>query len=130
DLAGVAPLYLAPPRGGALRARELRLLGDGIVGVSQAVLAAPGAESRVRDLVVEALAGEAGWDLLDVTLVAPPPPAPSSSPSWLPTSSGAGGDAEALARRFGELGRDVERDDARGRPVVDLAAPWEQFVET
>src|SRR5438132_12103970 len=36
DLVGVAPLYLTPPRGGALRARELRLLGDGIIGVRHA----------------------------------------------------------------------------------------------
>ena len=119
DLVGLAPLFVAPPRGGALRARELRLVGDHLVGAGQLILAAPGEEGRVRDVVVEALASEGTWDLLDVTLASRPQAGRLLG----------GGDAEALGMRFAAMGRHVERFEARGRPSVDLLVPWERFVE-
>ena len=113
DLACVAPFYLSPPRGGAFRARELRLLGDGVIGVPQAILS-PSGEARMIDLVVEALAAEPAWDFLDLTFTGSP---------------GTAGDGEALARRFSDLGQLVERDEVRGRPAADLVSPWERFLE-
>lgn len=121
DLVGLAPLFVAPPRGGALRARELKLVGDQLVGVGQAILAAPGEEGRVRDVVAEALAGETSWDLLDLTLAARPA---GSRPPGLAGP----GDAEALALRFAAMGRAVERIEARGRPSLDLAPPWDRLM--
>lgn len=124
DLIGLAPLFLAAPRGGAVRTRELRLVGDALVGVGELILAAPGEEGRVRDVVVEALAGESSWDLLDVTLATRPPVS-----RLLGSTPLGGGDAEGLSLRFAAMGRHVERIEARGRAAVDLVSPWERFVE-
>ncbi|MSP63110.1 MAG: GNAT family N-acetyltransferase [Myxococcales bacterium] len=100
-LCGVAPFYLTPPRGGALRARELRLIGDGVVGARSAVLIRPGSEAAVQDAVTATLARERGWDLLDLALRD-------------------GAELEELASRFAAQGSRIEPAEARGRPEIRL----------
>lgn len=122
DLVGITPLFVAPPRGGTLRSRELKLVGDNLVGMGQAILALPGEEGRVRDVVAEALAGETSWDLFDLTLAQ----RASGGRLAAPMSS----DVEALGLRFAAMGRAVERLEARGRAATDLVQPWAHFADT
>ncbi len=110
SLVGVAPFYLAPPRGGAMRARELKLMGDRVVGARRAVLVRAGEEPAVLDEAVAALAREPGWDVLDLAL-------------------GDGLEAQELARRFAAAGRPVEDEGALGRPQAPLDAAGRRWLE-
>jgi len=111
-LVGLAPFYLVPPRGGALRARELRLVGDGVVGARRAVLVRAGAEPAVLDEAVAALGHERGWDVLDLTL-------------------GDGVEMQELARRFAADGRAVEEEAGAtlGRPQAPLDAAGRRWLD-
>ncbi|HEX2571256.1 MAG TPA: GNAT family N-acetyltransferase [Polyangia bacterium] len=104
ELRGVAPFYVRPPRGGALRVRELGLLGDGVVGASAALLARPEDEPAVAAAVAGALEAERGWDLLEMTLL---------------EQSGEGG-ADLLAELLAERGWTAERATVQGHSEVIL----------
>jgi ribosomal protein S18 acetylase RimI-like enzyme len=110
-LVGLAPFYLAPPRGVPLRGRELKLIGDRVVGARRAVLVRAGEEPAVLDEAVSALSSEHGWDVLDLALAD-------------------GGEARELGRRFAALGRAVEEvGPANGRPEVPLDEEGRKKIE-
>src|SRR5689334_23197347 len=59
------PLHLRAPRGGALRVAGLRMIGDA-VGAQRSLVCRAGEEDRAATAFLEALAGERGWDVLEV----------------------------------------------------------------
>ncbi|HWE27315.1 MAG TPA: hypothetical protein VHB97_04895, partial [Polyangia bacterium] len=62
------PLCLRAPRSGALRVGELRVVGDlgGAATSDRSILCREGRELEACALLVEALLGARGWDVLDV----------------------------------------------------------------
>lgn len=107
------PLHLRAPRGGALRAAELRVVGDlgGVVNFDRSILCRPGLEPAATAALVQALEEARGWDVLDV---------PSSRREII----------DAIDRAAAGSGAKLERSDASGRPYLELpdTAHWEEFA--
>jgi ribosomal protein S18 acetylase RimI-like enzyme len=110
ELVGVAPLYLTPPRGGALRARELRAIGGGVVVGCGAILARAGREAEVRAAVAETIGAEKSWDVLDV-------------------AAAEVGELEALGQKLGALGWKVEVGETEGRPEAVLDEAFRRWLD-
>ncbi|HEX6839579.1 MAG TPA: GNAT family N-acetyltransferase [Polyangia bacterium] len=119
ELVAAWPLCLRAPRSGALRVAELRVVGDlggtatSATGDDRSILCRKGAEAQACTLLVEALLGARGWDVLDV-----------------PTSRRELGDA--MARSIVAHGAKFDRSDQLGRAYVDLPprSGWEEFART
>lgn len=115
ELVAAWPLCLRAPRSGALRVAELRVVGDlgGTATSDRSILCRPGAETQACTLLVEALLGARGWDVLDV---------PTSRRELL----------DAMERSIVAHGAKFDRSDQLGRAYVDLPprSGWEEFART
>jgi ribosomal protein S18 acetylase RimI-like enzyme len=101
ELVGAWPLYLRLPRSGALRVRELRLVGD-FGAARRSLLCRPDDTERVVPLLVDGLTAERGWDVVDVPLLDRV--------------------ADAFEGLLTAQGKRVDRSEAAGRPYLDLPA--------
>jgi GNAT superfamily N-acetyltransferase len=115
------PLCLRAPRSGALRVGELRVVGDlGGTNTStmsdRSMVCLPGREPEAAALLVEALVGARGWDVLDVPVTRRE-------------------QAEAMERAVFQRaggGAKIDRSVQPGRAYLDLPprAGWEEFARS
>ncbi|HEX8950617.1 MAG TPA: GNAT family N-acetyltransferase, partial [Polyangia bacterium] len=107
------PLCLRAPRSGALRVAELRVVGDlgGSATSDRSILCRPGAELPACALLVEALLGARGWDVLDV---------PTTRREL----------ADAMERAIVAHGGKFDRSEQLGRAYVELPTrgEWDEFA--
>lgn len=107
------PLCLRAPRSGALRVGELRVVGDlgGAATSDRSILCRPGREAEACALLVEALLGARGWDVLDV---------PTSRREL----------SDAMERAAAAHGIKLDRSEQAGRPSIELPprAGWHEFA--